>query len=70
VPQSTQVNQTADSEGNKKYIKVIVMDINFEGSDCEEMPDLNLAGSAVQTYMFEPTKGNEGEKSASGSEVY
>jgi len=32
------------------------------------MPDLNLAGSAVQPYMFEPTKGTEGEKSASGSE--
>ena len=32
------------------------------------MPDLNLAESAVQPYMFEPTKGTEGEKSASGSE--
>ena len=32
------------------------------------MPDLNLAGSAVQPYMFELTKGTEGEKSASGSE--
>ena len=48
------------------------MDINFEESDCEEMSDLNLAGSTVQPYiyiyMFEPTKGTEGEKSASGSE--
>jgi len=44
------------------------MDIEFEESDCEEMADLNLAGSAVQAYMFEPTKGTEGEKSASGSE--
>jgi hypothetical protein len=32
------------------------------------MPDLNLAESAVQPYMFEPTKGTEGKKSASGSE--
>jgi len=44
------------------------MDIDFEESDWEEMPDLNLAGSAVQPYMFEPTKGTEGEKSASGNE--
>ena len=44
------------------------MDIDFEESDCEEMPDLNLAGSAVQPYMFEPTKGTEGENSVSGSE--
>jgi hypothetical protein len=44
--------------------------IYFEESDCEEMPDLNLAGSAVQSYMFELTKGTEGEKSASGSEEY
>ena len=48
---------------NKKYI-----DIDFEESDCEDMSDLNLAGSAVQPYMFEPTKGTEGEKSASGSD--
>jgi hypothetical protein len=34
------------------------------------MPDLNLAGSAVQSYMFELTKGTEGKKSASGSEEY
>ena len=33
-----------------------------------DMPDLNLAWSAVQAYMFEPTKGFEGERSASGSE--
>jgi hypothetical protein len=32
------------------------MDIDFEDSDFEEMPDLNLAGSAVQPYMFELTK--------------
>jgi hypothetical protein len=32
------------------------------------MPDLNLAGSAVQPYMFEPTKGTEDKKLASGSE--
>ena len=32
------------------------MDIDFEESDCEEMPDLNLAGSA---HMFEPTKRTE-----------
>ena len=44
------------------------MDNDFEESDCEEMPNLNLTGSAVQPYMFEPTKGTEGEKSASGSE--
>jgi hypothetical protein len=31
-------------------------------------PDLNLTASAVQPYMFEPTKETEGEKSASGSE--
>ena len=53
---------------NKKYIKLIEMDIDFEESDLEEMPDLNIAGSVVQPYMFEPTKGTEGEKSASGSE--
>jgi hypothetical protein len=41
------------------------MDIDFEASDCEEMPDLNLAGSA---HMFEPTKRTEGEKSVSVSE--
>jgi len=44
------------------------MDNDIEESDCEEMPDLNLKGSAIQLYMFEPTKGTEGEKSASGSE--
>ena len=44
------------------------MDNDFEESDCEEMPDLNLTGSAVQPYLFEPTKGTEGEKSVSGSE--
>ena len=44
------------------------MDNDFEESDCEEMPDLNLTASAVQPYMFEPTKGTEGENSASGSE--
>ena len=27
------------------------MDIDFEESDCQDMPDLNLAGSAVQAYM-------------------
>jgi hypothetical protein len=68
VPKSTQVNQTADSVGKKKYIKIIEMDNDCEESDCEEMPDLNLTASAVQPYMFEPTKGTEGEKSASGSE--
>ena len=68
MPKSTQVNQTADSVGKKKYIKIIEMDNDFEESDCEEMPDLNLTASAVQPYMFEPTKGTEGEKSASGSE--
>ena len=64
VPQSTQVNQAADSVGNKTYIEVIVMDIDVEESYCEEMSDLNLAGSAVQECMFEHTKGTEGEKSA------
>ena len=44
------------------------MDNDFEEGNCEEMPDLNITGSAVQPYMFEPTKGTEGEKSASGSE--
>ena len=68
MPKSTQVNQTTDSVDKKKYIKIIEIDNNFEESDCEEMPDLNLTGSAVQPYMFEPTKGTEGEKSASGSE--
>jgi hypothetical protein len=34
------------------------------------MPDLNLAGSAVRAYMFEPTKGIGGDKSESGSEEY
>ena len=53
---------------NEKYIKVIEMDIDLEESYCAEMPDLNLAGSAVQSYMFEPTKGTEGEKSVSGSD--
>ena len=61
MPKSTQVNQTTDSVDKKKYIKIIEI-------DNEEMPDLNLTGSAVQPYMFEPTKGTEGEKSASGSE--
>ena len=37
------------------------MDIDFEESDCEEMPDLNFAGSAVQPYMFEPTKELKGK---------
>ena len=32
------------------------------------MPDLNLAGYAVQALMCEPIKGIAGEKSASGSE--
>ena len=59
MPQSTQVNQAADSVGNKTYIKVIVMDIDFEESYCEEMSDLNLAGSAVQECMLEHTKGTE-----------
>jgi hypothetical protein len=44
------------------------MDIDFEESDCEEMPDLSLAGSEVQPYMFEPTKGTECERSVSGIE--
>jgi hypothetical protein len=44
------------------------MDIDFEEVDCEDMPDLGLAGYAVQPYMFEPTKGTEGEKSVSGNE--
>jgi hypothetical protein len=43
------------------------MDIDFEASDCEEMPDLNLAGSA---HMFEPTKRTEDEKSVSVREEY
>jgi hypothetical protein len=44
------------------------MDIDFEESDCEEMPNLSSAGSAVQPYMFEPTKGTEDERSVSGIE--
>jgi len=68
VTQCTQVNQTADSVGKQKCIKVILMNINFEESDCEEMPDFILAGSAVQPYVCEPTKGTEGEQSASRSE--
>ena len=32
------------------------MDNDFEEGNCEEMPDLNLAGSA---HMFEPTKRTE-----------
>ena len=44
------------------------MDIDFEKSDSKEMPDLSLEGSAVQPYMFEPTQGAEGERSASGIE--
>jgi hypothetical protein len=46
------------------------MDIDFEESDCQDMPDLNLAGSAVRAYMLEPTKGIEDDNSASGSEEY
>ena len=46
------------------------MDIDFEESDCQDMPDLNLAGSAVQAYMLEPTQGIEGDNSASGSAEY
>ena len=46
------------------------MEIDFEESDCQDMPDLNLAESAVQAYMLEPTKGIEGDNSASGSEEY
>ena len=69
VPQPTQVNQTADSVDKQKIHESFWNgNIYFEESDCEEMPDLNLAGSAVQSYMFELTKGTEGEKSASGSE--
>jgi hypothetical protein len=48
----------------KQFKKFIEMDIDFEESDCEEMPDLNWAGSA---HMFEPTKRTEGEKSVSVS---
>ena len=44
------------------------MEISILRKVIEEMPDLNLAGSAVQPYMFELTKGTEGEKSASRSE--
>ena len=36
------------------------MDNDCEESDCEEMPDLNLGGSAVLPYKFEITKGTEG----------
>jgi hypothetical protein len=43
--------------GKKKYINIIEMDNDFEEGNCEEMPDLNITGSAVQPYMFEPTKG-------------
>ena len=71
VPQPTHVNQTADSVDKQKiHERFLNGNIYFEESDCEEMPDLNLAGSAVQSYMFELTKGTEGEKSASGSEEY
>jgi hypothetical protein len=38
------------------------MEISILRKVIEEMPDLNLAGSAVQPYMFELTKGTEGEK--------
>jgi hypothetical protein len=32
---------------NKRYLKFIEMDIDFEEVDCEDMPDLGLAGCAV-----------------------
>jgi len=68
VPQPTHLNQRADSVDKQKIHESFWNgNIYFEESDCEEMPDLNLAGSsAVQPYMFELTKGTEGEKSASG----
>jgi hypothetical protein len=50
----------------KQFKKFIEMDIDFEESDCEEMPDLNWAGSA---HMLEPTKRTEDEKSVSVSTI-
>ena len=48
VPQCTQVNQTADSVGKQEIHQSNCNGYRFWGNDCKEMPDLNLAGSAVQ----------------------